>query len=95
MKTITIQIGNSDGKLRQVEWADFVEGLDSIIRNYATVIHFFGGSSNWLVWQNVCWVIEIAEKHEFFESFLLQVERCRKHYRQESVAWTEGKTRFV
>lgn len=44
MKTYTILIGNSDNKLKQVAWADFVAGLAAIVKDFATTIHFSGSS---------------------------------------------------
>ena len=93
MKTIIIQIGNSDNKLRQVEWADFVETIKNIIGRYAVAIHFFGGSSNWENWQNACWVFDVNKADRIALSDALTA--VRQKYQQDSLAWTEGKTVFI
>jgi len=42
MKTITIQIGNSDDKLSQASWSEFVERARQLISVHSRVVHFFG-----------------------------------------------------
>lgn len=93
LKTITIQIGNSDDKLTQSEWSNFVARCAGRIECRTPHIHFSGGSSNWNEWQNYAWVIMIEpEKSEELKRVL---EEVRKSYRQESIAWTEGETQFI
>jgi hypothetical protein len=40
MSTVTIQIGNSDDKLKQSEWSDFVTEADSIIGHMSNKLYF-------------------------------------------------------
>lgn len=93
MKTITIQIGNTDNKLSQQQWADFFHNADIVIRNYATEVHFFGGSENWKPWQNLCWVITAADY--MIEPFKKSMMILGAEFGQESVAYTEGVTEFL
>jgi hypothetical protein len=93
VKTIVVQIGNSDNKLPQVEWADFVRRVDGIIRERAGAVHFFGGTENWAVWQRVCWVFDcdgarLAELKD-------RVTAARKKFRQDAAAFTQGETEFI
>lgn len=93
MATVIIQIGNSDDKLSQSRWSDYVETARRIIQMQASEIHFFGGSLTWDTWQNVAWVIYITEEDAFNlknELFLI-----RKKFGQDSVAWTIGDTEFI
>lgn len=109
MKTITLQIGNSDNKLTQEEWSKFVEDVNFIIHCRAAKLHFFGGSENWKKWQNVAWIFEIEEKIEE-ETLYLDKENqnlseldilkrdiifLRSRFEQDSVAWIVGNTEFV
>lgn len=93
MKTISIQIGNSDDKLSQIEWAMFVEQAERIISKHSTIIHFFGGSSNWLRWQNAAWVFECKEGNVplLKEDFVA----LRKRYKQDAIGYLEGETVFL
>jgi len=94
MKTVTIQIGNSDDKLTQGNWARYVDAVHSAISNSGCSVHFFGGSPNWYPWQNVAWVLEAGDDKD-----LQALKDClffvRKKFGQDSVAWTESETLFV
>ncbi len=57
--TVSILIGNTDNKLMQLEWSNFVMQTKDHIYQLAQRVHFFGAPPNWEVWQNACWVIEI------------------------------------
>jgi len=93
MRTATIQIGNTDDKLTQVEWSDFCEEVRLLIGFYALKIHFQGGSDWDTPWQNACWVCEIdGGPTEQLENLLMN---CREKYQQDSVAVTYGETVFV
>ncbi len=93
MKTVTIQIGNSDNKLTQQEWSDFVAKVRFDIRASGVRVHFFGGSANYEPWQNVAWVVEGSD--ESLATLKVWVEERRKVFRQDSAAWTSGQTEFV
>ncbi len=93
MKTITIQIGNSDDKLTQSQWAEFVSVVKDKIYNYAGAIHFFGAPSNFERWQNAAWVITCDER--IIEEFKDAISIAGKRFRQDSVAWIEGEIQFV
>jgi hypothetical protein len=93
MKTITIQIGNTDNKLTQQEWAEYVNRTSATIDRFSEMTHFFGGSPNWYRWQNVAWVVEMSGHN--LNPFKAEIERVRELYRQESVAVTIGETEFV
>ena len=61
MKTITIQIGNSDNKLTQIEWADFIRRTNEALSLIDLEIHFSGFSRPDAPWQNAAWVIVCHE----------------------------------
>ena len=93
MKTVIIQIGNSDNKLTQNNWAHYVEETRLVIEKAANEVHFFGGSPNWYPWQNVAWVI--VGNSEALRRLKDDLWLIRKKYGQDSVAWTEGETQFI
>jgi len=94
MSTITVQIGNSDNKLTQRLWHLYVLRVNILIEQYANMVHFSGGSSNWEPWQNYCWVIyiKLGSSREELKS---ELEHARKKYNQDSIAWVEGTTEFI
>lgn len=89
MITITLQIGNSDDKLSQERWSEYVRDIGC----HECQPHFFACSEGSQKWQNAAWVVTCHET----EAVLLKgaVLEVRKMYEQDSVAWTEGATEFV
>lgn len=95
MSDLTIQIGNSDNKLTQVEWSLYIKDMDALIRAHTRTVHFSGGSSGDKPWQNWCWFCTHNLPPEVLEFFLSQVTEVRKKYHQNSVAVTIGDTKFI
>jgi hypothetical protein len=93
VKTIVVQIGNSDNKLPQAEWAEFVRRVDGTIREHAQAVHFFGGTENWAAWQRVCWVFDCEQSR--LADLKNLVTSARKKFRQDAAAFTEGETEFI
>lgn len=93
LRTVCIQIGNSDDKLTQVRWSFFVAHIDDRVKKLAARVHFGGYSSPAVPWQNACWVAEVAVSRL---GVLRQLIReAGKAFDQDSVAWLEGLTEFV
>jgi hypothetical protein len=93
MKTVIIQIGNSDDKLKQSEWNEFVVLTRKEILKKCGQIHFFGGPMNYEKWQNVCSVFEISEKK--IEDLKKNLQNLGSKFKQDSIAWTQGITEFL
>ena len=93
MTTIIIQIDNADNKLTQVEWTEFVDAVEAAVRTHGGNVHFFGGSPNWTVHQNVAWVLDCDRtKADLLKEAVREV---RIRFRQDAAAWTEGETLFI
>lgn len=92
MMYLTVSIGNSDDRLTQKEWKNFVFELDAFIKARATV-HFFGGASNWESWQNVCWLVEIEE--DKVENLKTVITNTRSRYKQDSAFVMVGEGHFI
>ncbi len=96
MNTAVIQIGNSDNKLTQQEWADFVNDIDELVDWLPVKTHFSGGSNCKAAWQNYCWVIEFKTVHVMtYDDFKSSLSQIASEYRQDSIALTIGNTEFV
>lgn len=94
MKTICVQIGNSDDKLTQKEWSSFVTFVNmEIQKNFAEHVHFFGLSSGAEKWQNASWVFECDEKN--INGLKAVLIYWRENFKQDSIAWLEGETKFI
>lgn len=93
VKTITIQIGNSDDKLSQVKWSEFVSDVENAIHQVADRIHFFGSPPSVARWQNATWVASVSEHH--IHALKAEIKSIRTYFNQDSAAWTEGETQFI
>lgn len=91
--TVTIQIGNTDGKLTHSAWVNFVAVVNDAITKRKLPTHFHGFPPATAPWVNACWVVSVPD----LEAWALkeELQMIRKAYKQESVAWTEGITEFV
>lgn len=93
MKTIVIQIGNTDNKLTQQEWKDFCNYVHEAVSIWGGTIHFSAPSVGWADWQNAAWILAIENKYvEFLKE---DVKKLTKKFRQDSIAWLEGETEFI
>lgn len=93
-KTVVIQIGNSDDKLSQADWAAFVYAMrhDAILKN-CVQIHFAGAPGNAERWQNFAFVVECRE--EQVAPLKAAVTDIRGVFNQDSAAVTVGDTEFI
>lgn len=90
---VAILIGNSDDKLTQIEWRDFVTEIKYVIDSLSVRTHFFGGPENYAPWQNACAVFEIYTRHlPILEE---KITRIRTEFKQESAAILVGTTRLI
>lgn len=93
LQTVTIQIGNSDDKLSQLQWSNFVSDIDRAIFECPCDIHFSGFSQPNVEWQNACWVIAIEAG--YIDDLKANLQHWREKYDQESLAFTIGQTTFI
>jgi len=97
MKTITVQIGNTDNKLSQRQWASFCNAVHRSIvyhtHDIVDAIHFSAPSVGWADWQNAAWVFSCADTE--IDSLKSSLNAARLDYKQDSIAWTEGRTSFI
>ena len=93
MKNVIVSIGNSDNKLAQHEWSQFVEQVSVFMKRYSHQQLFFGGSANWEPWQNVAWWVLIADDDA--EILKRKLKESKKLFGQDSIAWLEGETLFL
>lgn len=92
MTTACIQIGNSDDKLTQREWADFCKKLRVVCELHGEV-HFAAPAPGDAPWQNYC--IVVAGENAEIAQLKNEVRTLRGAFKQESAAWVEGVSDFV
>lgn len=91
--TVTVQIGNSDDKLTQRQWAQFVQFTNSAINTLSSAVHFSGFSAANAEWQNAAWVFLIAPEKE--DELRKSLTRVRRSFNQDSIGYTVGNTEFI
>lgn len=88
----TICIGNTDDKLTQMEWANYVEAVSLLITISNYDIYFAGFSNPTKPWQNACWVINVGDDELYLKK---QLSIIARRFRQDSIAVILGTTEFV
>lgn len=98
MITATIQIGNSDNKLTQQEWSQFIDRIEAhvetLVEDNLARAHFFGCSAGRDQWQNAAWVIELYDD-EAVARLRNTLSSAAARFKQDSIALTLGATQFV
>lgn len=100
MTTVLVVIGNSDDKLAQVRWADFIQDVEELVTGleaFAGVTvhgrwHAYPGTR----WQNASWLLQVDERMQPHLADLRDDLRilCGR-YEQDSIAWVTGETEFI
>ena len=91
--TVTINIGNSDNRLSQQEWSEYVNEVHTIVEVMSSEVHFAGGSDCVASRQNACFVATVrADKYPKLEQWITGI---RGKFRQEAAAITTGQVRFI
>lgn len=102
MNTILVSIGNSDGKLDQRTWSNYVRLVHSIfIECRAVHIHGEWFSASAAPFQNAGWCFQIEDRHAYMNPADVRADIRKKLaeaarlYQQDSIAWLEGETEFI
>lgn len=91
---VYVGIGNSDNKLTQAKWAEFLRELYDLVRCYPTTILGWWYSGPAEPWQNACVAFKLDPVH--YKDFRAELVEMRKRYRQDSIAWAEApRTEFL
>jgi hypothetical protein len=91
--TVYVSIGNSDDKLTQKEWADYLFEVDHSVMGHAAEVHGQWFSSPRSPFQNAGWCFEIGP--EAAGSLRRSLARHAGRFRQDSIAWAEAQTTFI
>ena len=87
---VYVSIGNSDDKLKQVDWAAFHATVNRCI---LTARGYRGMHGRWVSeptspWQNACWCFEIRDSDmEFLKKDLRSLAQ---EFDQDSIAWAQA-----
>ena len=90
---IFVEIGNSDGKLDQVDWADYCSDMAGLVNEWSETVLGMYYSLPHSEYQNACFHFFMDGNN--FNEFEQDVSVLCNKYDQESVAVTQGDTVFV
>jgi hypothetical protein len=93
MKSISLLMSNTDNKLSQQQWHDFIAASKQAVRSACAEFHFFGAPPNWERHQNAAFVFTLED--ESIHTLKEKMKSIRSEYNQDSVAWLEGDTVFL
>ena len=91
---IYISVGNSDVKLTQDQWSEYVNEVRDLLRVSAIKIYGEWYSASGSPHQNACFCAAFsdAQKEEQSRSKLTAI---RQRYYQDSIAWARADTEFI
>jgi hypothetical protein len=85
--TVYISIGNSDDRLTQAQWSDFVAEARDEVRQHAAEVHGDWLSASDSRYQNACWCAVIPADGVAEASLRRRMAALRKRFGQDSAAW--------
>jgi hypothetical protein len=85
--TVYVSIGNSDDKLGQREWSDFVSDVNVAVCRYAAQVYGWWFSAPDAPWQNG--VMAFLLDRECEDDLRSRLAVAREKFRQDSIAWAE------
>ena len=86
-----ICIGNSDNKLTQKRWAEFIEDIDLCAKLFQVHGRWFSAPDS--QFQNAAWCIEGSKPQ--IDALRPVLALMAKRYEQDSIALTVGEPEFV
>lgn len=96
---VYISIGNSDDKLSQAQWAEFVTHVDIALLAQSEVPDsaISARHGNWRSlpddpWQNACWCIDHDNTIADPEELKAELADLARSFGQDSIAWAEAPT---
>ena len=94
MINVAILIGNSDDRLTQAQWANYVNTMRHQISRHVEEIHCESLTASDSSRQSACFVVSTMNtaSKSGLRSAVIQV---RRQFNQDSVAWLEGKTELI
>lgn len=98
MDVAVITIGNSDDKLPQQKWSEFVSDVHDFVMRWHYPIYFHGLSVGSAPWQNACWVLDARDlfgEVAAIEILRQELGKLAKKYKQDSIALTLGGSEMI
>ena len=95
---VCISIGNSDDKLSQRRWSEFVAAVRYAVykagKSEGAQIHGEYFSLPTSPWQNACWWLQLTDPLDV-NALRISLGQLREEFEQTSIAWLAGGTEFL
>lgn len=91
--TVHVAIGNSDNRLTQYRWAEFVGAVDLEVRRLGDPIYGFWVSPSSSQYQNAAWAFQLDPR--LYPEMRAVLATLAGEFDQESIAWNESETEFI
>ena len=82
-----VEIGNTDNRLTQKEWSEYIRMVDFYIRKLSQSVYFVGYSAGNEQYQNAAW--------HFSQGSLMDIKHLRRYlnnirveFNQDAIAWS-------
>ena len=94
MIDVVVIIGNSDDKLSQSEWCDFIADVRESINRDEGIVEFAGGSAAEKPFQNYCFCATF-KSYDRIDLLKRELRHVRKRWRQDSIALVMNTPEFI
>ena len=89
---VYVSIGNSDDKLTQRQWCEFVAEVENVLTGHDVRMHGAWFSRPDAMWQNACWLFDAPANPRRMQDELINLA---DEYGQDSIAWSNAETTFL
>lgn len=96
-RTYYVSIGNSDDKLSQRQWCEFVQAVEEVLEK-CFQFHGIWFSRPDAAWQNACWCCQSPGEGWNTRSYYDARRKLRElaaEFNQDSITWAEAYTDFL
>lgn len=94
--TIYVAIGNSDDKLTQAQWSEFIRKVNARVDYWSDTMYgaFFSLPDS--PRQSATWSIDIeADDQEGRAALMTELQGFAAEFQQDAIAWTEGESKLI
>jgi hypothetical protein len=90
---IYASVGNSDDRLTQWEWHEYVTAFMDLVHAATEIVHGEWFSAPAAPYQNACICFEVTPRAAL--ALQQSMSALARKYRQESIAWAYADNRFI
>lgn len=93
--TAYVSIGNSDDKLSQRQWCEFVNTVEEAFDEERWRVHGAWFSRPDAAWQNACWCIELLGNTRSYFRLRRELREIAATFNQDSITFAKAEVEFL